>query len=67
MPMTSEFGLDLANVIDSKSVEDEIREKIDANFDLILVHEMWDKSMVLLKKLLNFDHSDMVNLRSVNK
>ena len=66
MPMTSEFGLDLANVIDSKSVEDEMRDKIDVNFDLILVHEMWDKSMVLLKELLNFDHSDMVNLRLAN-
>ena len=55
--MTTEFGL--------KPGQD--FKEIEHNFDLIMIYEQWNVSLVLLKNLLKFEVSDMVNLRMLGK
>ncbi len=56
------LGLDRSHFRDSVKV-DEYIEKISREFDLVLVTEYFDESLLLLRKLMCWSYSDIVYLR----
>ena len=58
-----EFGLGLDSLYDQAAVKRKIGE-VDAQFDLVMIAERFDESMVLMADLLCWDLADVVNLKS---
>ncbi|XP_072180121.1 galactosylceramide sulfotransferase-like [Diadema setosum] len=56
-----DFGVDIADMYLQNVVDDKIAE-IDANFDLVMICEYFDESLLLLKKLFNWKIEDVVYL-----
>ncbi len=60
--MMWDFGLDPVNFDNQTAVNAKIRE-IDATFDLVMLTERFNESIVLLKKLLCWDYDDLASLK----
>ena len=57
-----EFGLGLDSLYDQAAVKRKIGE-VEAQFDLVMIAERFDESMVLMADLLCWDLADVVNLK----
>ena len=57
-----DFGIPEQDINDLKFIDTKIRE-IDDNFDLILIQERFEESMILLKDLLCWDNADLLHLK----
>ena len=57
-----EFGLGLDRLYDQAAVKQKIGE-VDTQFDLVMIAERFDESMVLMAHLLCWDLADVVNLK----
>ena len=57
-----EFGLGLDRLYDQAAVKQKIGE-VDTQFDLVMIAERFDESMVLMAHLLCWDLADLVNLK----
>ena len=56
------YGIPFKSFKDPEYIDAKIRE-IDDNFNLILIQERFDESMVLLKHLLCWKNSDLLHLK----
>ena len=56
-----EFGLNSAHFDNAIAIKEKIDE-IDSTFDLVLLTEKFEESIILLKDLLCWDYSDMTSL-----
>ena len=59
--MMWEFGLNSASFDNAIAIKEKIDE-IDSTFDLVLLKEKFDESIILLKDLLCWDYSDVTSL-----
>ena len=59
--MMWEFGLNSASFDNTIAIKEKIDE-IDSTFDLVLLKEKFDESIILLKDLLCWDYSDVTSL-----
>ena len=59
--MMWEFGLNSAHFDNAIAIKEKIDE-IDSTFDLVLLKEKFDESIILLKDLLCWDYSDVTSL-----
>jgi hypothetical protein len=57
-----DFGIPEQQFRDLKFIDAKIKE-IDDNFDLILIQERFDESMILLKDMLCWDNTDLIHLK----
>ena len=57
-----DFGIPEQKLKDKKFIDEKISE-IDDNFDLILIQERFDDSIILLKDLLFWDNTDLLHLK----
>ena len=57
-----DFGIPKQKFKDLEFIDAKIKE-IDDNFDLILIQERFDESMILLKDLLCWDNTDLLHLK----
>ena len=62
MLMLWDFGLDEIHFENSTVIRSKI-EEIESTFELVLLTEQFDESMVLLKDLLCWDYRDMSSLK----
>ena len=56
------LGLDYADMDNLTRVERKI-EELDSEFDLVLLADRWQESMVLMKELLCWDYKDVVSFK----
>ena len=60
--LLQDFGIPEKQLKDLKFIDAKIKE-IDDNFNLILIQERFDESMILLKDLLCWDNTDLLHLK----
>jgi len=60
--MMFDFGLEDDEMENKTIIDDKIME-MDKNFDLVLIHERFEESMILLKEQLCWDFSDIVSMK----
>nr|KAG5700677.1 hypothetical protein BaRGS_015507 [Batillaria attramentaria] len=63
--MSFDLGLDAASLHDKPTVERFIKS-VEDNFDLVMITEYFDESMVLLKRLLGWSTRDILYMRANN-
>ncbi|CAM1306313.1 Uncharacterised protein r2_g1607 [Pycnogonum litorale] len=56
------FGIPIHEMNNSESIRSRIKE-IERKFDLIMIHEHFDESLILLRHLLHWDIDDMVTFK----
>ena len=64
--MLKDFGLTDQDITDKNVVMDKIQE-IDEDFDLIMISERFEESIVLLRDELCWDYKDVVNFKLNSK